>query len=167
MQNLKNKIVETYLTHPFKIILIIVGCIVFGYYLKYYHSPIPNFTEVKINEATIYAQVADTENERSLGLSFTKKLEENAGMLFIFEQPGVKNFWMRDMNYNIDIIWIDENKTVTGFQENADKNSYNSKYPEYSRIYRSPTNTKYVLEVATGTIQNLNIKVGDVLDFKY
>jgi uncharacterized membrane protein (UPF0127 family) len=88
-------------------------------------------------------------------------------MLFIFEKIGTKNFWMRDMNYNIDIIWIDENKIVTGFQENADKNSYNPKHPEYSRIFRSPENTKYVLEVATDTIQNLKIKAGDILDFKY
>jgi uncharacterized membrane protein (UPF0127 family) len=165
--SLKNKIISTYLAHPFKIIFIILGFILFGYYLTHFHKPIPNFTEVKINGNTIYSQIADTENERSLGLSYTKKLDENAGMLFIFENIGVKNFWMRDMNYNIDIIWIDENKTVLGFFENADKNSYNAKYPEYSRIFKSPENTKYVLEVATGTIQNLKIKTGDVLEFKY
>jgi hypothetical protein len=151
--------------HPFKIICIIFGFILFGYYLIHFHKPAPNFTEVKVNNTTIYSQIADTENERSLGLSFTKKLDENAGMLFIFEKTGAKNFWMRDMNYNIDIIWIDENKSVTGFVENADKNSYNKKNPEYSRIYRSPENTKYVLEVATNTIQTLKIKIGDVLEF--
>lgn len=165
--NLKNRIVETYLAHPIKIIFIIVGIILFSYYIANYHEPIPNVTEVKIGENIIYSQIADTENERSMGLSFTKKLDENAGMLFIFENVGTKNFWMRDMNYNIDIIWIDENKSVIGFFENADKISYNAKKPEFSRIYRSPENTKYVLEVATGTIQNLKIKTGDLLEFRY
>jgi uncharacterized membrane protein (UPF0127 family) len=167
MQNFKNKVISTYLAHPVKIIFIIIGFAIFGYYLKYYHHIASNFTEVKINNNIIYAQIADTENERSLGLSYTKQLDLNAGMLFIFPTTSVKNFWMRDRNYNLDIIWVDENKTVVGFQENADKNSYNKKIPEYSRIYRSPENTKFVLEVATNTIQTLKIKTGDVLDFRY
>ena len=151
----------------FRIFLILFGISCFAYYLLHFHKASPNFLEVKIADNIVYAQVADTENERSLGLSFTKKLDENAGMLFIFPTISQKNFWMRDMNYNIDIIWIDENKTVTGFVENADKNSYYPKRPNDSRIYRSPDNTKYVLETATGTISKFKIKAGDVLDFKY
>ena len=147
--------------------LIILGLIFFLYYAIYIHQAKPNLTEIKVNNNIIYAQIADSENERSLGLSYTKKLEDNAGMLFVFENVSVKNFWMRDMNYNLDIIWIDENKNVLGFTENADKESYLPARPNDSRIYKSPENTKYVLETNIGTIQKMKIKAGDILDFKY
>lgn len=166
-QSLKAKLKFVFVDNFFKTIFLLLGISIFAFYLLYHHETTPNHLEVRVNDTIIYAQVADTENERSLGLSFTKKLEENAGMLFVFDEVGVKNFWMRDMNYNIDIVWLDENKTVTGFVENADKNSYFPKRPADSKIYRSPENTKYVLEVATGTIVKLKIKAGDVLDFNY
>jgi uncharacterized membrane protein (UPF0127 family) len=56
---------------------------------------------------------------------------------------------------------------VVGFFENVKKESYNSKNPELSKIYHSPNNTKYVLEVNAGTIAKLKIKTGDKLDFNY
>jgi uncharacterized membrane protein (UPF0127 family) len=127
----------------------------------------PTSTTISVGTNKIYAQIADSENKRSMGLSFTKELGQNAGMLFVFDEIGVKNFWMRDMNFDLDIIWLDENKTVTGFFENVSKDSYNRQYPQYSKIYHSPVDTKYVLEVATGTIENFKIKVGDILQFDY
>jgi uncharacterized membrane protein (UPF0127 family) len=74
---------------------------------------------------------------------------------------------MKDMYFDLDIIWLDENKEVVGFFERVSKNSYNKQYPEQSRIFHSPENTRYVLEVNSGTIEKLKIKVGDKLNFKY
>lgn len=81
-----------------------------------------------------------------MGLSYTEKIPDNAGMLFVFDEVSAKNFWMRDMLFDIDIIWLDENKQVVGFFENVKKESYSQKNPELSKIYHSPENTKYVLE---------------------
>lgn len=167
LENLKTNLKIFFTENLFRKILIILGLIAFTYYIFYFHETKPNLLEIKINDTVIYSQVADTENERSLGLSFTKQLEENAGMLFIFPNISTKNFWMRDMNYNLDILWLDENKIIIGFVENADKNSYFPRRPNDSKIYHSPENTKYVLEVNAGTIEKLKIKAGDTLEFNY
>lgn len=137
--------------------------LIYGYHLE----KKPTTINVNINQHTVYAQVADTEIKRRLGLSYTKKLDKNAGMLFIFEEESQKNFWMRDMNYDLDIIWVDKDKNVVGFFENVSTTSYNHVQPELSKIYKSPNNTKYVLEVVSGTIEKVKIKVGDKLDFDY
>lgn len=127
----------------------------------------PQALDITVGTTTIYAQVADTNNKRSLGLSFTESLAEKAGMLFLFDDVGQKNFWMKDMYFDLDIIWLDENKQVVGFFEKVSKDTYNKNHPEYSRIFHSPDTTKYVLEVNAGTIEKLRIKTGDKLDFKY
>ena len=150
-----------------KIILILLASSLFFFYVINVAGKKINSTEIKIGQNIIHAQIANTEHKRSMGLAYTEKMDENSGMLFIFDETGEKNFWMRDMYFNIDIIWLDENKQVVGFFENVKKESYNSKNPELSKIYRSPENTKYVLEVNAGMIDKLKIKSSDVLDFKY
>ncbi len=153
--------------NKFKAVIIFFLTVFFIFYIVHYAEKIPNSTEIKIGENIIYAKVANTEHKRSMGLSYTEKIADNAGMLFIFGETSAKNFWMRDMLFDIDIIWIDENKQVVGFFENVKKESYSQKNPELSKIYHSPENTKYVLEVNAGTIEKLKIKTGDVLKFNY
>lgn len=149
-----------------KKILIFLALIAFFIYVINMDKK-PSSTTITVGTNKIYAQIADSEVKRSMGLSFTRELGQNAGMLFVFDEIGVKNFWMRDMNFDIDIVWLDENKTVTGFFENVSRDTYNKIYPQYSKIYHSPEDTRYVLEVASGTIENLKIKVGDFLQFDY
>jgi uncharacterized membrane protein (UPF0127 family) len=163
----ENKFVKVITENLLYKTLIIIALILFFIYASHYIQKKPNATEIKVASSTIFAQIADSENERSLGLSFTKQLDENAGMLFIFDDTSVKNFWMRDMLFDIDIIWLDENKQVVGFFENVSKDSYNKKYPDSSRVYRSPDSTKYVLEVNAGVLEKLKIKVSDKLNFNY
>jgi uncharacterized membrane protein (UPF0127 family) len=158
---------KTKTKNPFQKILIIIGLIAFFVYAVNFVKHRPNLTEIKIGTSAIFAQTADTEHERSMGLSYAEKIDDNSGMLFVFDETGPKNFWMRDMLFDIDIIWLDENKQVVGFFERVSKNSYNREHPELSRIYHSPDNTKYVLEVNAGIIEKLKIKTGDTFDFKY
>ncbi len=148
-------------------IAISVAIVLFFIYVIHFLEKKPNSTEIQAGSNTIYAQVADTNNKRSLGLSYTESIDQNAGMLFVFDEIGEKNFWMRDMLFDIDIIWLDENKQVIGFFENVSKDSYLKENQAMSKIYHSPDLTKYVLEVNAGIISKLKIKVGDILDFKY
>lgn len=154
---------KTFITS--KIVFIVLAFLLFFFYVAAFLGKPRNFTEIKFGQNTIHAQIANTEHKRSMGLSYTEKISDNSGMLFIFNETGEKNFWMRDMYFDIDIIWLDEYKQVVGFFENVKKESYNNKNPELSKIYRSPENTKYVLEVNAGTIQKLKIKTGDILEF--
>jgi uncharacterized membrane protein (UPF0127 family) len=58
------------------------------------------------NGKEIRVRVADSDQERQRGLSGFKKLPESQGMLFLFDKPGIHPFWMKDMNFPLDIIWL-------------------------------------------------------------
>lgn len=149
----------------YKLVFILLALISFFIYALAFHVKKTDTVYINLGQNTIRAKVADTEHLRSMGLSYTEKIDDNAGMLFIFDEVGTKNFWMRGMYFDIDIIWIDENKQVVGFFENVKKESFNQQNPELSKIYKSPDNTKYVLEVNAGVIERLKVKTGDTLNF--
>ena len=108
--------------------------------------------------SSIDAFVADNEATRERGLGGVVSLNDNEGMLFIFDQPNIPNFWMKDMNIPLDMVWIDENKTVVGVADNIST----STYPETF----SPTRPiLYVLEINSGAAKKLNIISGTKLRF--
>jgi len=121
----------------------------------------PSFAvdQVRVGNATFAVELATTTAEQEQGLSFRKNLAEESGLLFIFN-PGIQNFWMKDMNFPIDIIWIANNKVV-GFVQDA--------APEPGTplqglaIYTSPDDVNQVLEVNAGTVAQDDITVGDTV----
>ncbi len=120
---------------------------------------LPVFSEtLKIGDQTLKIAYAGNDKTREQGLSFTKSLAENHGMLFIFDRQETPGFWMKDMNYPLDIIWIDENKTVIGISENIMPETFPEKfYPDKP--------VKYALELNAGFANLHNLTVGTVLDF--
>ncbi|MFA6023079.1 MAG: DUF192 domain-containing protein [Candidatus Pacearchaeota archaeon] len=105
-------------------------------------------------------ELAQTSVERERGLMFREKLNENSGMLFIFEDKGIYNFWMKNTLIALDIIWIDENKKVVYIKENA-LPCKESK----CEIYKPNENTIYVLELNAGEVEKNNISIGDKINF--
>jgi hypothetical protein len=105
-------------------------------------------------------ELARTIIEHSRGLSGRERLGEDEGMYFIFDSPTVQGFWMKDMLFPIDIIWI-SGERVVGFKENAQ--------PEPGRsiftlpVYNSPGPVDRVLEVNAGTVAKYGIEVGDAV----
>jgi uncharacterized membrane protein (UPF0127 family) len=79
-------------------------------------------------------------------------------MLFVFDKPSIYPFWMKDMNFPIDMIWIGENDEVVYIEKNAQPDSY----PE---TFVSSQNAKYVLEVISSFSEKNNLKVGDRVEF--
>jgi len=67
---------------------------------------------VEINNQLFKVEIASTPEERSRGLSGRENLCEDCGMLFEFPEPGNYSFWMKGMNFPLDIIWIRENRVV-------------------------------------------------------
>lgn len=112
--------------------------------------------EVLINNQTFKVMIADEEKERSKGLSGKKKIKENQGMLFLFDKPGYPSFWMNDMKFSIDIIYINGNKVTTIFK--------NVKAPDQSNnnleIYNPSSESDKVLEINAGLADKYNIKEG-------
>jgi len=65
-----------------------------------------------IGGTTLAIEIADDALERAQGLSGRASLQQNSGMLFLFEEPFIASFWMKDMNFPLDFIWIRDNTIV-------------------------------------------------------
>lgn len=142
-----------------------VGFIVFSiFFLTYNHFwtavNFSNIESVKIAGQSVKVELALNSVAQEQGLSGRQDLNENEGMLFVFDQSNQYSFWMKDMNFPIDIIWINENLKVVYIKKDARPESY----PE---SYGPDTNAKYVLEVASGFSEKNNLKVGDSVLFTH
>ena len=142
------------------IAVIVVLIAVFGiwhFVLSRPNPPLPT-NKVTIGNTIFSVEVASTTIEQTRGLSGRVSLGKDEGMLFFFNSPGVQSFWMKDMNFPIDIIWIGGGK-VLGFAEDAVPQPG---VPLWSlKIYPSPDGVDTVLEVNAGTVANNGIKIGD------
>jgi len=130
-------------------LLILVG----GWLVLQFPSPV-----VQIGNATLQVEIADTKELRTKGLSGKTQLQENEGMLFVFKKPGDYGFWMKDMNFAIDIIWIGQDKKVVGIMSNISPTTF----PE--GLY-SKEPIQYVVETNAGWAEQNGIMVGDRAKF--
>lgn len=112
---------------------------------------------VKVANRDVQVEIADTEEKRSRGLGDRKKLQENSGMLFLFEIPAKYQFWMKDMQFPIDIIWIDENKKIIAISKNIFPDTYPASFVPSDPV-------KYVLEVNAGWAERNGVKTGDFIE---
>lgn len=115
-------------------------------------------SKVKIGLAAFDVEVADTALLQTKGLSGRELLPKNYGMLFVFEDLAVRKFWMKDVRFPLDIIWITGNK-VAGIIYGAEPDSGDS--PE---VFESPVPVDMVLEVNAGEISNYGIMMGDAVE---
>jgi len=106
---------------------------------------------VHIAGQDIKVDLALTEAQREQGLSGRQSLNENEGMLFVFDSPGNYPFWMKDMNFPIDIIWLSEDGSVIYIKKNALPESY----PEAYGPGTNDGEAKYVWKL----IQDFRIKI--------
>lgn len=121
----------------------------------------------------IFVEIAKTEEERSQGLSNKEKLKVynhgsnivTEGMLFIFDKPQVLTFWMKDMKFDLDMIWLDENYKIVKITKDAKAESYKKEDPSSSEIFSNDVDTlaKYLLEINSGLVEKMNLKAGDIL----
>ena len=94
---------------------------------------------------------------RAQGLSGRKQMPKD-GMIFIFRQARPLVFWMKDMKFAIDIIWVKENK-VAGFAQNAPPEPAK---PDYLlKKYFSPQEADAAIELNAGDVEKFGIKTGD------
>ena len=126
----------------------------FAGFLFFNNKENSSIQHAKIAGITLNVEVASTPEAQAQGLSGRTGLAENKGMLFVFAEPGQYAFWMKDMNFPIDMIWINENFKVIYIQKNAEPASY----PE---TFGPAVNAKYVLEVVAGFADKNNLKEGD------
>jgi hypothetical protein len=107
------------------------------------------------NRVKINALVAITPDQQSLGLGKRGKLASDTGMLFPFNPKSTPVFWMKDMNFPIDIIWISDNKVV-GIEKNVPNPPPAIRDYQLPR-YSPPVPIDFALEVNAGFADKNNI----------
>jgi uncharacterized membrane protein (UPF0127 family) len=113
---------------------------------------------VVIKDQTFSITVAQTEQEKQKGLSGVASLPLEEGKLFIFEKPGTYAFWMKDMKFPIDIIFINGDKIVS-IAENA-KPVTSGEFP----VYQPTGPSDKALEINAGLSKKYNFKPGDKVE---
>ena len=113
-------------------------------------------TVVVGGKATFNIEIAETDEERALGLMGRESLPSNFGMWFVFPQMVQERFWMKNTLVPLDIIYVDENMNVVHIIQNT--------VPESTELLSSPVSFRYVLEVEAGNVEKYGIKVGDKVE---
>lgn len=109
---------------------------------------------LRIGENTFTVYVADTTELRELGLSGTSGLPSDSGMLFVFPQAGKYPFWMKDMRYPLDMVWIDDAGKVVDITKDAKPESYPT-------TFAPKESARWVLELTAGETEKKNIQIGE------
>lgn len=116
-------------------------------------------TPATIGKTPILIDQVDTPQRRERGLSNELSLKTNQGLLFIFDINDAHGIWMKDMNFAIDVVWLDQNFKIVSIRERFDPASY----PEVA--YPSGP-AQYVLELSSGFVDLHQIKIGDSLSLE-
>jgi uncharacterized membrane protein (UPF0127 family) len=103
-------------------------------------------------------EITKTPAEQIHGLSDRNKLPVNHVMLFNFKPPAEVCFWMKDMRFPLDIVWLDSNKDVIYLERNLSPKTYPNSYCPTSRA-------RYVLEFNAGISKQQNINIGSHIVF--
>ena len=130
-------------------------------------TPLAHETKtVKIGDISIKVDVADTDAERQKGLSGRASLDKDSGMLFVINNKATPTFWMKDMKFAIDIIWILSSSgdvksgTIIQIDKNIEPPAFNTPDSKL-KLYSPKSTVDYVLEVNSGYSDLHNIKVED------
>ena len=113
---------------------------------------------VRVGSALFSIEIADTEQQWERGLGNRDALCDTCGMLFLFDSSGKYAFWMKDMRFPLDILWI-RNGKIVHIERNVDfRNQY--------KVYHSEQPADRVLEVNAGICMQWGIQEGDVVAFE-
>ncbi len=115
------------------------------------------YIQAKIGNKTYLLEISDTISKRTQGLSDRDKLNKNQGMLFVFSSINKHSFWMKDMHFPLDLIYLKNNKVI-----DIDEKVSNS-IPIISFSAAKPFNR--VIELNAGEIYKNKIRPGDIVHF--
>lgn len=108
-------------------------------------------------DTCIALEHAESSEARERGLSGRSELAEQSGMLFMFDSPQQRCIWMKDMQFSIDIVWLDAGKKVTKIMEQVSPNTYPESF--------CADDAQYVIELPAGDIGKFGIATGERLTF--
>lgn len=147
----------------FAILLILALGIVFvqNYIKTKSFSLLKKNTTATIGNHTFTLSIARSQKEKETGLSETKLLSEDQGMIFIFDKSDYYSFWMKNMKFPIDIIYINNDAIVTII-----KNAQTVKPQDNPTVYSSTQPADKVLEIQAGLSEKYKFKEGDSVKYE-
>lgn len=116
-------------------------------------------SQVIVGSGVYNVKIAKDDESRQRGLSGLSSLPSREGLLMIFDSSDKYSIWMKDMNFSIDIVWLDSNKEVVNIVKNAD-------YTKGEQAVYTPVKpAKYILEIPAGSVQDDFIRIGSKAQF--
>jgi len=110
------------------------------------------------NGEFVVAELALSWEQRAKGLMFREEMAANKGMLFLFEEEANHSFWMKNVRFPIDILWLDREKRIVHMVKRVPP-CKKDPCPTYSPVRPSV----YVLELSAGKTDEMGLKPGDRL----
>lgn len=108
-------------------------------------------------DRSFHAEFMATAAQRAQGLSGRDNLANDSAMIFTFDDVGQRCFWMKDMKFSIDMVWLDSSKHVVAIEKNVSPQTYPHSFCH--------DNTKYVIEFAANTTESMHLVTDDTFDF--
>lgn len=150
----------------------IIGCVLlaalaYAIWVKRTESPAYSNSAAKTGVVRIHASggtygykaiIADNWALRERGLGGRTGLGSDGAMLFIFEESSDHQFWMKDMLFGIDMVWLDAEKRVIHIERNVKPESF-------PKSFGPDEDSRYVLEFKEGVADSIGLKMGDRADF--
>lgn len=120
-------------------------------------SSVESEESLVVGSKTLRIERVTESAEQSIGLSKYAAISSDFGMLFEFPESGSHGFWMKDMRFAIDIIWIDTDGRIVHIEHSVSPETYPT-------VFGAETDARYVLEAVAGFAKQENLEVGDRLE---
>lgn len=146
----------------FGLIGLILLLVIAFFFTQSYFGFFTSKTTATVKNHTFTVDVAKTSKDKEIGLSSKKTISSDYGMYFPFDKPDYYAFWMKNMNFPIDIIFLRDNKIVTIFSNVPAPASATDNLPLYQP--EEPANA--VLEIQSGLSKKYGLVKGDSVTFK-
>lgn len=126
--------------------------------------PTPPFSSetavITVDGHVVDAEIADTARLRERGLSYRDGLAPGTGMIFLYDEAAVRSFWMFEMRFCLDIVWITDGRVVGAAENACPAESPDDDIPRF----RSPEAVQYVLEVDAGWMAENDVAAGATVE---
>jgi len=114
------------------------------------------FRKVCLKGICVDSEIADTDQERTKGLMYREDLGKGKAMLFIFDTAAVYSFWMKNMRFSLDMIWIGADKRIVDIKTDVPPCSQN-----VCESFTPAGPAQFVLECPAGFVKKHGISVRD------